>query len=372
MRNYRPILLISLIAIVLSSNMFATNIEFVLNKNQWNKKVKAKAAINGGDLFLTKDKLVFSYLNFDELDYIRHMKDGCDFESLSEQIINGHSIFVSFPNKNENSIIQLKDESQGFFNYYIGNDPAKWASGLRPYYTAIYKNIWDDIDLKIYSEEGSVKYDYIVKPFADVNDISQVYEGQNTLTLKNGNLEILTSINRLYELKPFSYQIIEGEKVEVECNFKLAGNKLTYEIGDYDKSKELVINPTLIASVFSGISGVSIYGFTATYDNVGNIYSGGEAFGQGLPTTPGAFQTTYGGGGVDMALNKFSPDATIRIFSTYVGGDGSDFPHSTIVDYEENLIAMGATSSSNFPVTAGAFQPTHASSSGYGYYFWRK
>lgn len=350
-------------AIFVMSTLLATNsnLEFVMNKTQWDQKVKAKVNIQGGTLWLTNDQLLFSYINIDEVDHIRHMRDKCDYESINEQIINGHALFVSFLNKNTNSRIQLSNEVQAIYNYYIGNDKSKWSSNVKAFQKVNYQNIYDNIDLHIYSEEDNLKYDYIIRPGGNVSDVQQKYEGQNKIEIKNGNLNILTSINQIKELKPYAYQIVNKQKVEIPCNYTLNKDVVSFEIGTYDKSIDLIIDPVLIASVFSGINGSMIWGFTATYDEFGNMYSGGEAFGSGLPATPGAFQVTFGGGGLDMALNKFNPDATIKYYSTYIGGSGSEYPHSTIVDYDNNLVVMGGTSSTDFPTTTGCFQNTNAS-----------
>jgi gliding motility-associated-like protein len=116
-----------------------------------------------------------------------------------------------------------------------------------------------------------------------------------------------------------------------------------------------VIDPQLIASTNSG-STAMIWGHTATYDNAGNIFVGGNGFSPGgLPTTPGAYQSTFGGGN-DMALNKYNPDGTQLIFSTYLGGQQSDLPHSMVTGTNGDLYVLGSSQSSDYPVGASAAQ----------------
>ncbi len=100
-------------------------------------------------------------------------------------------------------------------------------------------------------------------------------------------------------------------------------------------------------------------GYTATYDETGHLYAGGVAFGSGYPTTTGAFQSTWGGAGFlisDIVVSKYAPDGSSLVYSTYIGGDKSECPHSLIVDGNDNLLVFGTTSSGNYPTTASAYR----------------
>ncbi len=356
----RGILLFALLLATATLWAGESNLEFVENKNQWDKDVHAKASIRGGNIWLMEGKIVYNYWNSDEIHHVHHMKADCSREDLREQIINAHAVFMEFKNSNTEATIQKYERNQGTINFFKGNDPSKWGKGCLGFKNIYYQNLYPGIDLKAYSQENNFKFDYIIKPGINPNQIVQVYEGHNTLKLRGENLVCLTSINKIIESKPYAYQIIDGKEIEIECAYQLNGNEVSYALGNYNPDYELVIDPTLIASVYSGISFEDIYGFTACTDFAGNIYSGGEAFGSSLPSTPGAYQGTFGGGWQDMALNKFNEDATVRIFSTYIGGGGDEYPHSIIADSDGNLIAMGGTDSNDFPVTASAFQNTSA------------
>ena len=126
----------------------------------------------------------------------------------------------------------------------------------------------------------------------------------------------------------------------------------------------MVIDPELIFSSYSG-SFDDNFGYTATYDSQGNLISGSSAFGQGYPTTLGAYQTTWGGGdgqgnlaGTDMALSKYDASGTFMQWSTFLGGINDDLPHSIICNSNDELYVLGTTSSTNFAVTANAFDNT--------------
>ena len=121
----------------------------------------------------------------------------------------------------------------------------------------------------------------------------------------------------------------------------------------------------MIFSTYSG-SDIDNWGFTATYDNDNNVYSGGIAFGVGYPVTTGAYQTKFGGGvatnytayGEDVAIIKYDPTGTKRLYATYLGGKGSEMPHSMIVNQFNELLIFGTTGSDNFPVSADAYSKT--------------
>ncbi|WP_315820830.1 SBBP repeat-containing protein [Paraflavitalea speifideaquila] len=141
------------------------------------------------------------------------------------------------------------------------------------------------------------------------------------------------------------------------CNYELVDkNTVKFRVANYSKTSTLVIDPTLVFCSFTG-SPANQYGYTATPGPDGSLFSGGIVFGNGFPTTPGAYQTGYVGGdnvnslgGIDMGIFKFTPDGR-RSYATYLGGNRNDYPHSLIVDGQGNLVVMGKTYSSNWPGT---------------------
>ncbi|MCG7859702.1 hypothetical protein MD537_22175, partial [Flavihumibacter sediminis] len=107
-----------------------------------------------------------------------------------------------------------------------------------------------------------------------------------------------------------------------------------FQLEAYDKTVPLIIDPTLIFATFTG-SRSDNWGYTATYGPDGSLYSGGIVFGDGFPTSPGAFQSTFqatrGQSKFNMGIMKFDPSGTQRLYATYIGGDNADQPHSLIV-----------------------------------------
>lgn len=335
------------------------SLEFVENKTQWQLGVLFKADFTNGSIYLENKSITFNWLNIDQL-MSRHLHEP---SKPISNTIDAFAYRMNFLNAQKAKIIK-NHPTDGTFNYFIGNDKSKWAGGCRAYEEVIYQEIYKQIDLKVYSNNAFLKYDFILKPGADIELIQVKYEGLQKIQLEDGNLGLQTSLGKIIELKPYAYQLINGVKQEVSCEFVLKNDVISYAVKNYDKSKELVIDPTIIFSTYSG-SYADNFGYTATYDDDGNLYAGSSAFGSGYPVTLGAYQLTWAGGsgagslvGTDIAITKYTPNGSARIFSTYLGGYSDELPHSLIVNAANELYILGTSSSPNFPVTSGAFDTT--------------
>jgi gliding motility-associated-like protein len=185
------------------------------------------------------------------------------------------------------------------------------------------------------------------------------YDGADHIKVRGRELILSTSFGDLKETIPSVYQIIEGEKIEIRARYKLKGNVVSFNIDDYYEDYDLIIDPSLAFSSFTG-SSADNWGFTATFDNNGNLYGGGIVFydaSDTYPTTAGAFQTTFDpSASIDIGISKFSESGSQLVYSTYLGGNGVDIPSSFVVDHANNLYILGSTGSDNFPMTPGAYQ----------------
>lgn len=336
------------------------------NKGQWEKQVLYRVKLKNMDVFYEKNSITVQQYDLHELLHNNHPKSK---EELLKDKSTAyfHSYKIGFINSNKNPTLVTNKKADTYANYYIGNNPSKWASEVGAYEEFIYKNLYQGIDLKIYSNGLQPKYDFILKPNSSVEKIKMNYNGVATIKLVNQALIIKTSIGEITEEKPYAYQIINNRKVEIACNYVLTENTISFDFPNgYDKNYELIIDPVLSGSTYSG-SFADNWGSTATYDNLGNIYSGGIVTATGYPVTTGAFQTTFGGGGVggvgaipwDMAIIKYNQTGANRIFATYLGGSENDYPHSMIVNDNNELYIYGKTYSVNFPVSANAYDKTY-------------
>lgn len=352
-------------------------IEFIENKGQWNNNVSFVGNIGADRFAIKKDGGYRLQLNHPkDVEEIaayyhghKHHNETQPKTSTPQKdlILRSHVYEVSFLNANPNPEIKAEKLVAGMVNYLYGNDPSKWGTDCKVYQAVTAKNIYPNIDVRYYTGEKALKYDIIVNPGANANKIALYIDGADKLKSKEGKLIIETSVNTITEPKPYTYQAKAVGRKQIECEFVVKGNIVTFNLGNYDNAETLVIDPTLVFSTLTG-STADNWGYTATYDDGGSLYAGGIVFvatGISFPVSNGAFQTNYGGGenfeglgGYDVALIKYNSTGTQRVYATYLGGNSNEQPHSLVVDANGNLAIAGRTRSANFPTTSGRFGPT--------------
>jgi len=346
--------------------------KFAENKGQFPATVLMKGDINGGVLFLESSSFLF---HFQDNSVIAEMHLGKNVPK-EEQVIKGQSYRMTFAGANLQSV-EKKEKSMEYYNYFIGNDKSKWVSRAYAYSDIVYNKLYPGIDLHLFSKDERLEYEYIISPGADVTVIQQKYEGVE-VKLENGNIVIITNVNKVTETKPVAYQVINGKRKEVSCSFSLNGNTVSYVFPKgYDKTRELIIDPVLIFGSSSG-STADNFGMTATYDSQGHLFTGGTAFNIGYPTTLGAYQATADANGstygvTDVVITKYLPNGTNLVYSTYIGGGsgtgGTETVHSLIANDNDELFIFGVTSSTDFPTTAGAYDQSFNGGSFIGFVY---
>ncbi|MDP4664137.1 MAG: gliding motility-associated C-terminal domain-containing protein, partial [Salibacteraceae bacterium] len=273
-------------------------------------------------------------------------------------IVKHHAFQLIFEGANPNPIISEAEPQTNYVNYILGNDPTKWKSNIFPVSRVIYKDLYDGIDLHVIDLGENLKYEFYVAPFADPNQIKITTKGLDGLKLQgDGSLVLKTSILDLIELKPKVFQTTKNRTINIDGAFSVSDNSIGYELGSYDSSKTLVIDPELIFSTYSG-SGSDNWGLSATPDNNGFLISGSIAFGSNYPVTSGAFDQTFNQGSFDACITKFDTTGAFLIYSTYLGGNSGDLPQSLITDADNNTYIFGATGSNNFPMLANSYDKT--------------
>lgn len=336
-----------------------SQVEFIENKGQWDEKVKFMSHAGDGAFFLEKDGFTVLVHNPQDL---QRMADGhhgviTNNEKGVPPVLHSHAYKVEFVNGNPSPEIIADKALPTVNNYFIGNDKTKWASNCKLFKGVTYKNVYPNIDVRYYSDAaGRLKYDLIVKPGADPIQIALRYKGADKLEVKNKELVIKTSVGEIKELYPYSYQVSNNERKDIEARYEVKGDVVRFNIKDYSPNSTLIIDPTEIFFTYSG-SVADNWGFTATYGPDGSFFSGGIAFGNGYPVSQGAFQTSFKGGQRDIAIIKLTPDGVNRVYATYIGGTGNEQPHSMFVDPQGELVIAGRTNSSDYPTTVPVYGP---------------
>lgn len=336
--------------------------QFLENKGQFPSQVNFRAEIPNGLFFI--ENATFTY-HFYDGEVRQNLHDGTYDGDLNNVPMRFHAYKAEFLGANQNPKVTSSEQFSNYYNFFIGNDPAKWAGNVKAYAQVKNSNLYDGIDLAVYSDpHKGIKYDLIVKSGANPNKIQINYQGVDSIYIKRGRLYVITSLNENWEEKPEAYQIVDGERVKVNCKYALKDHTLSYIFPDgYDETNELIIDPVLVFSSYTG-STSNNFGYTATYDKFGFLYSGSSSFNPGYPVTVGAYQTNWAGGtgsgtpglsGTDMAITKWDTTGTTLIYSTYLGGSSDELPHSLVVTDFSELYVMGTTGSTNFPTTTGAF-----------------
>jgi len=337
------------------------------NHGQWDERVEYRVELQMGEMLIEKDG--FSFVLSDIADKFKH-KHGDEEEEKHQEndFVRNQLILAKFVGSNWKGEALHLDSSSFYRNYLLGNDPSKWFSGLHCYSQLEMREMYPGIDV-LWDGTDVLTYSMFVKPGVNPDLIQMNYSGQDKLSLdKDGNLLVGTRFGNILQTKPIAWTVKDGRKTEVAVRFEILNESVGFYFPNgYDETADLVIDPSLVFSSFTG-STMDNWGMTATPDSDGNTFAAGIAFaGSGTyPTIPGSYDVSFNGGttyawgggslpGFDVAISKFNVDGSNLIYSTYLGGSANEAPHSMVADENDELYVFGVTSSSNFPVTPGAY-----------------
>jgi hypothetical protein len=334
-----------------------SELTFIENKNQWESDVHFGALVPGGQLRIGPGYFAYQLIDRGGVESTHlHTHQQPKPDASMNNVTNGHLIKSVFIGANKNALLSVFGKTDNYWNFYLGKDPSRWAHHAYGYSGVLYHDFYSGIDLKIYSAGENMKYDYVVSPYADPSQIAVKYDGAETISLENGNLYLRTGIGNIIEKRPVAWQFINGIKTDVEVNYTLDVDLVTFCFPKgYDPCHELVIDPLLIFSTYSG-STADNWGSTATPGEHGNLYSAGvtnQDLGGSFPSTTGAFQVTNAGD-YDIGILKYDSLGKKLLYATHLGGSSAESPHSLVMNDSEELILLGTTSSSDFPTSVNA------------------
>lgn len=340
------------------------------NKGQWDKHILYQALLDGGALFIERNKLVFNFYDKKKLRQL-HLKQVTRDKSPSEKI-RAHSYQIEFLGANPNPLPVSLQKGNDYENFYLGMDKSRWKTAVPNYRQILLKNIYTNIDYEIFAGANGFKYNFHVKSGADPSQIKLKYAGVSKLKIQDSALLVKLEVNEVLEHKPYAYQIINNEVVAVPCVYRLKDDVVSYHLPNgYNRNYDLVIDPLLVFSAQIGTTADN-FGMTATFDSQGNLYSGGVVYNPGYPVTIGAYDASFGNavgyGRTDVFITKYNANGNALLYSTYLGGSGTEVASSMIVDSNDNLCLYGATSSADFPMLAASAYTNFAGGPDFGMY----
>jgi uncharacterized repeat protein (TIGR01451 family) len=241
----------------------------------------------------------------------------------------------------------------GKTNYFIGNDPTQWHKNVPQFARVQYENIYPGINLVFYGNQGRLEYDFQVAPGADPSQAELEFDGSQ-LELADGNVIAKARSGSVRLDAPRVYQQIEGRQQLVQGRFVMrAANRVGFEIGAYDHSRELIIDPTLTSgfSTYFGGSGDDTLPSVAV-DNSQNVFLAGSTTSPANTFPQPGGSTTLIGTSANVFVAKLDPTGGSVTYLTFLGGNGVDTNVGLAVDGGGNAYIAGTT-------TSGISDPTH-------------
>ena len=303
------------------------------NRGQFDPQVKFVARGNGYNIFLTANETVLS------------MNGTSGVSSVRINLLDGQIASV-----------EGLEELAGTSHYLIGNDPAKWVRDAPNYAKVRYRNVYPGVDLIYYGSQKHFEHDFVVAPGADAKQVRFRVTGADTVQLDDrGDLVISVSDSEVRLRKPTIYQNEGENREEVPGHYVLTGGQqVSFEIGAYDSTKPLVIDPVLLFSTYLGGNASESFGSALFVDATGSVYVAGPTTSPDFPIVNGLQQRKIGTA-VNAFVAKFSADGASLIYSTYLGGSSGD-ARAIAVDNAGNVIVTGRANSADFPTTENAWQ----------------
>lgn len=339
----------------LQANYAKLPLGFFPNAGQMDERVKFTSGGAGYQLFVTPTEAVLSLHRRSA----PRVLDPGDISSTDAAEPAPTVLRLQWVGANPAAKVAGLQELPGKVNYLLGNDPARWRTDLPTYARVELDGVWPGVDLVYYGNQGCLEYDLVVAPGADPAPIKLAIHGADRVALDDrGDLVLHTPQGTIHQRRPYIYQEVDGERREIDGGYALAeGNLVTFKLGAYDASTQLVIDPVLSFSTYLGGTGVDAS--SAVVDDGGSLYVAGRTQSTNFPTLApdpeDPVQTVLGGppgADTDVFIAKLTSSGSALVYSTYLGGSGIDQPFGLVTDGAGNVIVAGTTASSNFPTLA--------------------
>ncbi len=329
---------------------------FIENDGQWDPEIRFVTETSFGRAAITDDGIIYDIQRVSHHEEDRSEPLFPGFEPKTDLEIERDVIKVSFEGSIEPDIKGSGPLPQRY-NYFIGNDPDKWVSGAVAYEKVMMQDIYDGIDARYYFNGGDLKYDLILDPYTDPDQIILKVEGADHLEVDDMSVSFVRSNGPL--LHDSSLKVFHtDDESTIEANFRLLNDhSYGFDLEEYDNSKKIVIDPVIRSAFHGGNDRDTIYGIDSTLDGryIVTGYTGSTDF----PTTPGSYQEEYPNKtGYDYHISMimgFGKDMDSLQFATYFGGNGTDYGTEIRLDDDGSIFVSGSTTSPDFPLTSGVY-----------------
>lgn len=324
---------------------------YIENRGQWDSAVRFLARWNGLDVWVGADGIVYDLYRLSE-PKARASRSTLtrEFEPRpSRPVRDGHVVRMRFVGADAGARAEGTTRLPGVHNYFVGDDPAHWATNVPLYGGARINGLYRGIDAVLYTDGDLPRYDLVVAPGANASAVRLEYDGAKSLRIDAaGDLVIGTSIGEIRQQGLLAYQNVGGRRATVPCSFrKLPGGAIGFSVGAYDRTRPLVIDPVVYSTLIAPDGYAR--GFDVALDALDNAYLTGYTGSAIYPTSPGAYQGALSGLSIDAYVTKISNDGRNLIYSTYLGGTNDDVGLGIAADALGMIYVVGYTYSNNFP-----------------------
>ena len=283
--------------------------------------------------------------------------------ALGKSGIEPAKVSMNFAGADPGATMAGDDELPGKVNYLIGNDPARWHTGMAMFARVRVAQLYPGINVVYYGDQRQLEYDFDIAPGTDPGLIKIRVEGVDKISIGNkGELIFALAGGEIRQPAPVIYQTVAGERLSIAGGYRLLdAHTVAFAVGKYDHHLPLVIDPVLYFSTYFG-GNSSETAWSIALDTNGFVYVAGQTLStqksgnNATPfSTPGAFQTNFMGGSQvgDAFIAKFDNTGSNLIYLTYLGGSADDAAYGIAVDGNGNACVAGATESPNFPIRNG-------------------
>ncbi len=335
---------------------------FIENKGQWDDRASFYAGWKNLDVWVSKQGITYDFFRMGDITWRESRKGMAKPRSRS-----GHVVSLNFLGSSPSPVSSGLGEREGYLNFIKGDNS---VSNVKTYNEAWVNNLYPGVNMRVYRDNQSPRFDLIVAPGTSPSTIRFQYQGAHSTRIADNNtLLVKTRFGEVSVTDLYAYQQVAGQNQQVACKFvQRTDGTFGFEPGAYDQNKPLVIDPIVYSTLFGGYASGLIPGDDIAYDVVADQFN--QAFVTGstvavnFPVTNGAYDISVSG--FDAFITKFRADATNLIWATVIGGAGTEESLAIAVDRAGRACITGYTtspdqpSSGAFPTTPNAFQTTYS------------